>query len=49
MLRLGEVLYWSGIVASCLIGLWAAWGSLYNSDKGDPIIQVVPLLFAGII
>ena len=49
MARMGDVLYWMASVVAVVITLWVVWSYFVNADNGEPIIQVVPLLFAGTI
>lgn len=45
----GNVLYLTASIVAGLIAIWVAWGCLDGAEKGDPVIQVVPLLIAGAI
>ena len=29
--------------------LWVVWAYVYNAEKGEPVVDVVPLLLAGAI
>ncbi len=49
MTRPGDVLYRMASIVAVLIALWVVWGYLYDAQEGEPVIQVVPLLFAGAI
>jgi hypothetical protein len=49
MLRPGQFLYQTASVIAGLIALWAVWGYVYNAEKGEPVLDVVPLLLAGAI
>ena len=49
MERPGEVLYWISTIIAGVITLWAVANLVFNSDRGEPVIQVVPLVIAGII
>ena len=49
MLRPGQFLYQTASVVAGLITLWVVWGYIYDAEKGEPILQVVPLLLAGTI
>lgn len=46
---LGETLYWLSTVIAGLIAVWILWGYVYDIDRGEPIIRIVPLLIAGAI
>ncbi len=45
----GTALYWIATIIAGLIVVWAVWNYVYNTDRGEPIIQIVPLLLAGAI
>jgi hypothetical protein len=45
----GDVFYWAASVVAGLITLWVVWSYVFNADKGEPIVQIVPLLLAGAI
>jgi hypothetical protein len=45
----GEVSYWTATIVAGLIVVSAAWSYVYNVEQGEPIIPIVPLLFAGAI
>jgi len=47
MARAGDFFYWTANGVVGLIVLWVVWGYVFNTNNGEPIIQVVPLLFAG--
>jgi hypothetical protein len=49
MLRPGQFFYHTASVIAGLIALWVVWGYIYDAEKGEPIVQVVPLLLAGAI
>jgi hypothetical protein len=45
----GETLYWAATILAGLLVAWVAWGYVYDSSRGEPIILIVPLLLAGAI
>jgi len=45
----GELIYWTTTAIAGLILVFIVWGYLQNTDKGYPVIPIVPLLFAGAI
>ncbi len=49
MARLGDLFYWTASVVVILIALWVLWSYVVSVDNGEPIIQIIPLLFAGAI
>ncbi len=49
MLRPGRILYQTASLVAGVIALWVVWGYLYNAEKGEPIVDIVPLLLAGAI
>jgi hypothetical protein len=49
MARPGDILYRMASIVAGLMALWAVWGFVYDAEKGELLIQVVPLLFAGAI
>lgn len=49
MARPRDFFYWTASGVVSLIVLWVVWSYAFNANNGEPIIQVVPLLFAGAI
>ena len=47
--RLGEILYWTATLIAGLMAVWVGWNYVYNVSRGEPIISIVALLFAGAI
>ena len=45
----GKIIYWAATLLAGLIIVSVAWSYLYNVEQGEPIIPIVPLLFAGAI
>jgi hypothetical protein len=45
----GDLFYWMASLLLGLVTLLVVWNSAGNADHGEPVIQVVPLLFAGSI
>jgi hypothetical protein len=45
----GNVLYWMATIIATLLVAWVVWSYVYNSSRGEPIIQILPLLLAGLI
>jgi hypothetical protein len=48
-MRWGEICYWAGTIIASLLVLWVLWGYAFNADRGEPIIQIIPLVLAGAI
>jgi hypothetical protein len=42
----GNALYWTATIIAGLIVVWGIWNDVYNTEKGEPIIQVAPFLLA---
>jgi hypothetical protein len=49
MERLGESFYWIATFIAGVIALWVVANLVFNADRGEPVVQVVPLVVAGII
>jgi hypothetical protein len=49
MARPEDIFCWTASVVVDLIALWVVWDYVVNADNGEPIIQVVPLVFAGAV
>ena len=49
MERMGDLLYWTASLVAVLIMLWVVWSYIVNGNSDEPIIRLVPLMFAGII
>ncbi len=49
MSRPGDIVYLLASTIAGLITFWVVWAYFYNAEKGEPIIQIVPLFFAGAI
>jgi hypothetical protein len=47
--RLGAILFSIASIVAALIVAWVVWGYISGLRNGEPIIQIVPLLFAGAI
>ena len=45
----GKIIYWTATLVAGLIIVSVAWSYVYNVEQGEPIIPIVPLLFAGAI
>lgn len=48
-MRPEDVVYKTASLVAGLIALWAVWSCIDNAERGNPVIQVVPLLFAAAI
>jgi hypothetical protein len=48
-LRLGDILFFMATIVAALIAAWVVWSYVTGLRNGEPIIQIVPLLFAGAI
>jgi hypothetical protein len=48
-LRLGGVLFFMATIFAVLIAAWVVWAYVSGLRNGEPIIQIVPLLFAGAV
>lgn len=48
-LRLGDILFFMATIFAVLIAAWVVWAYVSGLRNGEPIIQIVPLLFAGAI
>ena len=42
----GKGIYWSATFIAGLILVSVAWSYVYNVEQGEPVIPIVPLLFA---
>ncbi|MGB8826821.1 MAG: hypothetical protein WCD25_26095 [Pseudolabrys sp.] len=42
----GKIIYWTATLIAGLIIVSVAWSYVYNVEQGEPIIPIVPLLFA---
>jgi len=49
MERPGDIFYWTANVVVGLVVLWVVWSYVFNADRGEPILQIVPLLLAAAI
>lgn len=49
MTRPGDLFYWMASLLLGLVTLLVVWSSAGNADHGEPVIQVIPLVFAGSI
>jgi hypothetical protein len=47
--RLGAILFSIASIVAALIVAWVIWAYLSGLRNGEPVIQIVPLLFAGVI
>jgi hypothetical protein len=47
--RLGAILFLAAIIVAGLIVAWVVWSYVSGLRNGEPIIRIVPLLFAGAI
>jgi hypothetical protein len=45
----GVRLYWTASVIAALIVAGVIWDYMYGILNGDPIIRIIPMLFAGAI
>lgn len=45
----GETLYRTTTIIAGLLVAWAVWGYVYDVDRAEPIIRIVPLLLAATI
>jgi drug/metabolite transporter (DMT)-like permease len=46
---LGRFLFWLATIIASVLVVWVVWGYVYTSNRGEPIISIVPLLLAGVI
>lgn len=47
--RWGEIFYWAGTMIAGLLVLWVIWSYVSNSESGEPIIRIAPLVLAAAI
>jgi hypothetical protein len=47
--RLGQYLYLAGYHYRGVLVAWVVWGYIYDMERGEPIVRIVPLLLAGVI
>jgi hypothetical protein len=47
--RLGAILFLMAAIVAGLIVAWVVWGYVSGLSNGEPIIRIVPLIFAGAI
>jgi hypothetical protein len=47
--RLGAILFSLAGIVAALIVAWVVWNYVSGLRNGEPVIQIVPLLFAGVI
>jgi TRAP-type C4-dicarboxylate transport system permease small subunit len=45
----GDLFYWMASLLLGVVTLMVVWSSVVRVDHGQPIIQIVPLAFAGFI
>ena len=45
----GETFYWTATVIAGLLLAWVLWSSAFNGIKGEPVIQVTPLVLSAAI
>jgi hypothetical protein len=46
---LAKILFWEATAVASLIAVWVLWEFVYDSERGQPIIQYHALLIAGVI
>jgi hypothetical protein len=46
---LGQFLFWLATIIAGVLVAWVVWGYIYDMERGEPIIRIVPLLLAGVI
>jgi hypothetical protein len=49
MTRPGDFIYWMASLLLGLVAVLVVWSSAFNADHGEPVIPVIPLLFAASI
>jgi hypothetical protein len=47
--HLGRFIYWLATMIAGVLVVWVVWGYVYTSNRGEPLILIVPLLLAGAI
>ena len=47
--RRGEAIYWTATLVAGLIVAWSVWSYVSNTESGEPVLPIIPLLFAGVI
>jgi hypothetical protein len=47
--RLGQFLFWLATIIAGVLVAWVVLGYVYTSNRGEPLISIVPLLLAGAI
>ncbi len=45
----GDFIYWSATTIAALLVLWVIWAYVYNANRGEPIIQILPLVIAAVV
>jgi hypothetical protein len=45
----GDIFYWMASLLLGLVVVLVIWSSAFNADHGEPVIPMIPLLFAGSI
>jgi hypothetical protein len=44
-----KAIYWTATLVAILIVAWVVSGYAYSIAEGDPVLPIIPLLFAGAI
>jgi hypothetical protein len=45
----GETFYWTATVIAGLLLAWVLWSCAFNGIKGEPVIQVTPMVLSAAI
>jgi hypothetical protein len=45
----GRTIYWIATIIACLIVLWDGWNYVFGANNSNPVINISPLLAAGVI
>ena len=45
----GKIFYWMGTFVAGVLVLWVVRSYVFTSERGEPIVQIVPLALAAII
>jgi hypothetical protein len=45
----GETFYWTATVIAGLLLAWVLWSCAFNGFKGEPVVQVTPLVLSAAI
>jgi hypothetical protein len=44
-----KVIFWTANVVAVSIVLWVVSVYAYNINEGDPVLPIIPVLFAGVV